>query len=424
MPLSPTLTVTQLQGNYVAAWASALNPAFGITPANIPAGDPILALGFATAGTATYLQAWMQGLVDYSRASTAVGPELDSWMADFNFVRPGGGFAQGWISVPTPTGKAATTAVPIPNLTVFQTAPIVVSPSTIPTVYYFTTQSAATIAVGQTSVLIPFKANAAGAIYNGVPASSALQFSSGIAGTGNPSFALAPGQASGSAAPAGGTNADSDPAARAAFVNYIDSLAGSIESSLVAGIEEVSSYLQNGSTFVVWDFASQPNGVQLAFPGQAVCVFVSPNPSNSGQYLGPLGTDPIADGILTAMNGTVANPIDAVAFTVTPIVYYANSYLITTLAFAANSIWVSQSALNAAGLSYTQLQSSIQGALQALVGNPNGIGLGISVGLAWSAIINTMRNFSVTQASGAVVSNIITDVLPSAMTGIVTGPVT
>ena len=103
MPLAPTLTVAQLQQNFVAAWASALNPAFGVNPANIGPGNPIQPMGFATAGATTYLQSWMQGLVDYSRASTAVGSELDSWLADFDFTRPPGNPATGYISVPTPT---------------------------------------------------------------------------------------------------------------------------------------------------------------------------------------------------------------------------------------------------------------------------------------------------------------------------------
>ena len=425
MPLAPTLTVAQLQQNFVAAWASALNPAFGVNPANIGPGNPIQAMGFATAGATTYLQSWMQGLVDYSRASTAVGSELDSWLADFNFTRPPGNPATGYISVPTPTGQVAASAVPIVNGQVFQTDPIVVSPSTIPTVYYFKTTSAATIAVGQTSVLVPYISvqnsqglvTTQGAIYNGIPASTALQFSSGVVGTGNPVFALGPGIGSGSAAPQGGTTVASDPQARAAFVEYIDSLAGSIESALVAGIEEVSSYLQNGSTFALWDFSTQPSGVTLAFPGQAVCVFVSPNPGYSGQYAGPLGTDPIADGILNAMNGSLANSIDAVAYTVVPLVYYANNYEITALAISA--MWISQGQLNAAGLSLSQLQSALQGAFQALVGAPNGVGLGISIGLAWSVLIDTMLNFSVTQPSGAVVSGIVTDVTVAGLTGTV-----
>ena len=423
MPLPPAQTLPQFQTAFVNGWASALNPAFGVNPANIPVGDPINALGFAAGGVATLLQAYMVGLVNYSRASTATGPDLDSWMADFDFFRPGGGQAQGWISVPTPTGLAATSAVPVPAGSVFQTDPIVISPSTVPTVYYFTTTAAVTIAIGQTFVLAHYQANLPGSVYNAIPALSNLTWSSSIVGTGNPTFALAAGQTLGSAAPQGGTNADSDPAARQAFIQFIDSLSGSTGSALIAGIEETSSYLQAGSTFVLWDYATQPAGVQLAWPGQAVCVFVSPNPANAGQYMGPTGTDPIADGILAAMRGTLANPVDAVAFSVVPIVYYANTYELTGNAgLVVGTIYVSQSAMSNAGLSEAALLSALLLQIQTLVGFPGGPGLGISQGLSWSAIINVLVGFSVTQPSGATVTGIVTDVPPAGLSGLVTLP--
>ena len=423
MALPPAQSVSQLQSAFVNAWASNLNAQYGVVAANIPRGDPILALAFASAGLATYLQAQLQAALAYSRASTATGTDLDSWLADFGpgAERPPGGKAEGWISVPTPTATNATSAVPIPEGSIFQTDPIVIAPSTVPAVYYFITTEAAVIPVGQASVLVHYQAAQSGAAVNGIPATTTLQFTSSIVGTGNPSFSLAPGQGTGSAAPGGGSNPASDPAARANFIDFVDGLAGSVQPAVIAGIQEVSSYLVNGSTFVVWDYATEPTGsslTQLAWPGQAVCVFVSPNPAYSGQYVGQLGTDPIADGILQAMNGTLADPTEGVAFTVVPIVYYAKSYEITTLAVGA--LWISQSALTAAGLTWTSLQSALQGELQALIGLPNQPGLPIAQGIPWSTLIQTLKDFSVTQENGTVVTNIVTDVLPNSLTAIVT----
>ena len=422
MPLPPVQTTAQLQALFVNAWASALNAEYGVVAANIPRGDPILALGFGTAGVAVYLQAQLQAALLYSRASTATGTSLDSWLADFGpgAERPPGGLAEGWISVPTPTAVNATSAVAIPEGSVFQTAPIVVSPSTVPTVFYFTTTEAAVIPVGSAFVLVPYQATQSGAQANGIPATTSLQFSSSIVGTGNPSFSLAPGQSTGNAAPTGGSNPASDPVARANFVDFVDGLAGSIESAIIAGIQEVSSYLVNGSTFVLWDYATEPTSsslTQLAFPGQAVCVFVSPNPANTGQYLGPLGTDPIADAILQAMNGSLSDPTEGVAFTVVPLVYYAKTYEITTLSIG--QLWVSQSALSAAGLTWATLQSALQGLLQTLIGLPSQPGLPIAAGIPWSTLIQTLKDFSVTQANGAVVTGIVTDVFPSTLTAVV-----
>lgn len=415
MALPAPQTVSQLQGAFVNAWAASLNPAFGVVAGNIPPGDPVLALAFATAGIGTYLQAQIQGLINYSRASTATGADLDSWLADFGpgAGRPPGGAAEGWISIPTSTGQDPAAPNTIPLGTVFQTDPIVIAPSTVPTVYYFMTTAQVTIPTDASFALAPYQASAPGAVYNSIPAGTPLNFSTGLVGVGNPTFSLAPGQSLGSAAPAGGSNTDSDPAARAHFVEFIDSLAGSSGSALVAGIESVSSYLVDGSTFVVWDYATQPTGGdQIAWPGQAVCVFVSPNPSYSGQYTGPTGIDPIADAILQAMNGTLQDPTEGVAFTITPLLYYALEYQITALTIG--TIWVSQGAMAAAGLTLSQLKSNLQGALQTLLGLPNAPGLGIGLGIAWSAISQALLNYGG--------GGIVTDVALNSMTGAVTPP--
>jgi hypothetical protein len=101
-----------------------------------------------------------------------------------------------------------------------------------------------------------------------------------------------------------------------------------------------------------------------------------------------------------------------------PIVYYAKSYAITTL--AVGTLWISQSALTAAGLTWTSLESALQGELQALIGLPNQPGLPIAQGIPWSTLIQTLKDFSVTQENGTVVTNIVTDVLPNSLTAIVT----
>jgi len=47
----------------------------------------LLAIAQATAGALLWLQAIILQLLTVTRAATSVGPDLDSWMADFNFDR-------------------------------------------------------------------------------------------------------------------------------------------------------------------------------------------------------------------------------------------------------------------------------------------------------------------------------------------------
>jgi phage-related baseplate assembly protein len=76
-------TLQQFISDSVAAWAAEL----GLSP-NLVSGDPLLAImqGKALGGD-IFLQSIAQQILEFARASTAKGVDLDSWMNDFDFGR-------------------------------------------------------------------------------------------------------------------------------------------------------------------------------------------------------------------------------------------------------------------------------------------------------------------------------------------------
>lgn len=76
-------TLQQFISDSVAAWAAEL----GLSP-NLVSGDPLLAImqGKALGGD-IFLQSLAQQILEFARASTAKGVDLDSWMNDFDFGR-------------------------------------------------------------------------------------------------------------------------------------------------------------------------------------------------------------------------------------------------------------------------------------------------------------------------------------------------
>lgn len=100
--------------NYIAAFASQT----GVTPV-LNSGDPLEGLADAEATNCMFLQFQAQSTTFFARAQTCVGPDLDSFCAQFNFFRQGAQFASGQVtlSIPLP----AVTQIVIPVGTIVQT---------------------------------------------------------------------------------------------------------------------------------------------------------------------------------------------------------------------------------------------------------------------------------------------------------------
>src|SRR5581483_10229330 len=71
-------------------------------------GSVVLAIGHAVRSVALWFQGQIAQVLLLTRASTSVGSDLDSWMADFFFARAGAAAATGQVTFSrfTPTAQA------------------------------------------------------------------------------------------------------------------------------------------------------------------------------------------------------------------------------------------------------------------------------------------------------------------------------
>ena len=106
----PTKSWSQLVQDMTASWGAGI----GVVPVLSP-GDFLLALFEAVAGQLDFLQAQIAQVLALTRASTSTGADLDTWMADFNFLRLPATSASGQVSL----GKfqASTSPIVVPAAT-------------------------------------------------------------------------------------------------------------------------------------------------------------------------------------------------------------------------------------------------------------------------------------------------------------------
>jgi hypothetical protein len=397
MPFPQPLSIAQLQTQFINGWCAALDPSVAPTPAAIPTGDPIRALGFANSAAVSYLQNLISALVAFSRASTAVGTDLDSWLADFDYSRAPGSPASWTFSIPTSNGAAlpAGAPVPIPAGTTIVSQPITVAPSTVPTVYTFVTTQAAQILPGSSlaslvsngSTAIPAVSATAGSAYNNIPTATTWQLGVGIQNTGEPNF---------NAVVSPGSDPATDAQARAGFIAYIQSLSDGTLEAFQGAIEEATS-LSYGVNFELWDYATSlaaagSTGV-LVPQGVVACVYYNPAHPSGGQYTGS-PDDATADAILAAMEGVAS-------FSIASVVYYATVYAVQSCALA---VTVDSANLAAIGVAQSGVSALLSTIIQGLFAS-----LGMGAGVPLSEIIAGILGYSATNASGATVAGIFTD---------------
>lgn len=386
MSMPTPKSLSDFQSDFLSSW----NAYVGNPPGTvIPESDPFVAIGAANSGAALYLQGLVYDLVGVSRASTSVGSDLDSWLADFGYTRAPGAPAQVTLSLTVnPSLANPPGTVTIPKDTIFQTGSIVVSPAALPAVYSVATNAEVVVTTSGV-VQVPCTANAAVTVsgetgfevYNQIPPGAITVQYEPIAGVVS---------VTNSASPTGGTNSASDPQARADFVDYINSLAESNFQGVKAGIEDVFGSLQLGVNFQLLTNSTAPTRVQ---PGLLMAVFISPG--NNGQYTGS-PVDPNAQAILNSMEASQA-------FGLTPVVYYATQHQITAISVPYT---YSASALNRAGLSVSALQQIMSQTIAGFIPKTGGA-LGQVV--FFSALAAALLNISVTLPTG-VVGGIVTDV--------------
>lgn len=208
-------------------------------------GAVLRAVGEATAGVTLWLQGLILQLLAITRASTSSGTDLDSWFADYFFTRLPADAATGQATFSRIT--AGIQAV-IPVGTAIQTADgtqqfLVILDTT--NAAYSATLGGYVIATTAPSVSIPVQAVTAGAAGN-VSANAANTLATAIAGVDavtNPT------------AFANGSDAESDVAARARFIQYIASLS----KATLAAIKYAIASVQSGVAYSVTE-NQQKNG--------------------------------------------------------------------------------------------------------------------------------------------------------------------
>jgi Baseplate J-like protein len=225
----PSKSLSQYVSDQVAAWAQQL----GYQP-TLPDGDPLLALMYATAAQAVFLQAQIQIVNGLTLASTRTGQDLDDWMAQFDFPRLGATTATG--SETFGKNSPASSPIQVPPGVTVQTVGgavqyVTVADPTQPT--WSPSLNAYVLAPGQSTLTATIQAAQAGSASN-VTAGQLSQLGTNVPGIDYVTNA---------AAINNGLSAESDSAYLARFVQYLNSLSKATYGAIVSAIEGVQQNL-------------------------------------------------------------------------------------------------------------------------------------------------------------------------------------
>lgn len=217
MSASPT-TVSQLiyktLAQFVADQTTAYGSSLGILP-NLQPGDPERAIFEASGTQDVFIESLLQIIWTAARASTANGPDLDSFCADFNFYRLPATYAQGPVILSALS--APSVQVPIATGVLVQTPGGAIQYQLIADTSqssWSPTLNSYVLPAGQTSITATAQATVAGSADNVQPG-QLTQFATGVAGIAT---------VTNGAAITNGLDQEKDPAFRARFVQYLASL--------------------------------------------------------------------------------------------------------------------------------------------------------------------------------------------------------
>jgi uncharacterized phage protein gp47/JayE len=244
----PILTETQQQfvNDLVASWQARL----GLTFSPLASGDPLLAIMQAVATQLVFVQGLVVQVNAIARASTATGADLDSWFADFNFVRQTAVAPSGQVTF---TALAVhTTPVTVPTGTIIQTPGGAVQYTVIADTAqaaYSATAGGYVLAAGQTAMTVTVQAVVPGTVSN-VQANQLTQMA-----------AIVPGidLVTNAAGILNGADAETDAAARPRFVRY---LAG-LSKGTLAAIQSALDGIQQGLSYNILENKNTLNQAQL-----------------------------------------------------------------------------------------------------------------------------------------------------------------
>lgn len=176
MPLT-TKSFDQLVSDLCNAWAAEIS----LSPALV-AGDPVLAIMSAVGSQGLFLQFLVNLVYKFSRASTAEGTDLDSFMADFGFLRLAATNASGRVTLTTKVAKATNVLISVGKTVQVTGGAIkfdIVEDASLPA--WSAEQNAYVLPAGTLSIDVAIKAQVAGSGSN-VQATQINQIANAITG--------------------------------------------------------------------------------------------------------------------------------------------------------------------------------------------------------------------------------------------------
>lgn len=224
-----TRNFATLVGNFAAAVQSA-----SATLIDFTIGSILRACAEATAGVTLWLQGLILQLLKTTRASTSLGPDLDTWVADFGIARIGASPATGLLTMSrasvsnpafVPVGSQAAT---LDNTEVFT----VYADATLP--YYQASPPGYNLAAGVTSFTVPAAAVNPGSEGN-VVAGAISVLKTGISGIDNVTNV---------SAFTNGSDFESDAALRLRFVAFINALAKATVAAITYAVTSIQEGMQ------------------------------------------------------------------------------------------------------------------------------------------------------------------------------------
>ncbi len=227
----PTQTFSEFVANMTAQWGANA----GVQAVLLP-GDPLLALFQSVSSQLVFLESIALTLSNLERAQTSTGTDLDTWMAQFSYVRAPATYAEGPITAST--ASVLTYQVVIPVGTVIETPGGAIQYQVIADTTqaaYNSSLNAYLIAVGSTSISVSVQAMLSGTASNVAANQLTVVVNSipGLSTVTNP------------AAISNGVDAESDANFLAGFVTYLNSLAEATQGAIQNAIDSVQQGLES-----------------------------------------------------------------------------------------------------------------------------------------------------------------------------------
>lgn len=318
----PTKLIPGFVSDMIATWSAQTGTSTSFTD-----GDPLLAFWQSVAAQLDFLQAQIQLVLALARAQTSTGADLDSWMAQFNFLRLPADFATGPETFLRFT--PATSAVTVPAGAIVQVPGGTIQYQVVGDQNDPAWNAAANgyvLSIGQTSVTATVQALVGGSGSN-LLANQLTQTGTSVPGID---------QVTNPAPITNGIDAESDASFRSRFILYLATLAKATKAAILAAAMSV----QQGLLIALLE-NQQPNGATLLGSFTAIVDDGSGNPPAS---------------LLNA----VFNAVDAVrAFSVQPFVVPPTSI--------QASITLSANLTLGPGMVAANVNTSIQNAVATMV---------------------------------------------------------